>query len=95
MRTVRVIYRQESDGAWIGTSPEVPGYVGYGDSFDQARDRIREGLPWFAEEDLVIVHLVAPPQAEAPATAGRVGLDITRQFESGYRVGPVGSKPVN
>jgi hypothetical protein len=45
MRSVRVFYRCEPDGTWIATSPDVAGYVGYGDSYEEARDRIRDGLP--------------------------------------------------
>ena len=58
MRTVKVIYRQESDGAWIGTSPEIPGFVGHGDTYDEARDRVNDALGWFVEEDLQIAHIV-------------------------------------
>lgn len=84
MRTVRMIYRQEDDGAWIGTSPEVPGYVAYGDSYEEARDRAREGLPWFAEEDLVIAHVIGtdPP---VTAAAAKVSFDIVRTTRTGYR----------
>jgi predicted RNase H-like HicB family nuclease len=57
VRTVRVIYRQEPDGAWIGTSAEIPGFVGYGDTYEEARDRVNDGLGWFAEEDLQIAHM--------------------------------------
>jgi predicted RNase H-like HicB family nuclease len=49
MRTVRVIYRQEPDGAWIGTSPEIPGYTAYGDTYEEAAARANDGLAWFAE----------------------------------------------
>lgn len=68
MRSVRAIYRQEDDGAWIGTSPEVPGYVAYGDSYEEARDRMNEGLPWFAEQSLLIAHITGE---SLPATAGQ------------------------
>ena len=68
MNIVKVYYRQESDGAWIATSPEVPGYMGHGDSFEQAADRVREGLPWFAEaEGVAIVHVQMP---DPDATGG-------------------------
>jgi len=63
MRTVRVVYRQESDGAWIGTSPEIPGYVAHGDSYDEARERAEDGLSWFAEQELLIAH-IAPEKGD-------------------------------
>jgi len=58
MRTVRVIYRKEPDGAWIGTSPEIPGYTAWGDTYEEARARADDGLAWFAEEDLALAHIV-------------------------------------
>lgn len=70
MKTVRAIYRHEADGAWIATSPEVPGYVAHGDTYTQARDRMNEGLPWFAERDLLIAHVVLPTESAQFATTG-------------------------
>lgn len=82
MRTVRMVYRQEPDGAWIGTSPEVPGYVAHGDTYDQARDRADDGLSWFADEDLLIAH-IQPGQGELASSrltgGGRVSFGITRE----------------
>jgi predicted RNase H-like HicB family nuclease len=86
MKSVTARYRREEDGAWIATSPEIPGYVAHGDSYAEARDRMREGLPWFAEQDLLIAHVVLPEEAEAPATAGpRVSFDINRAPTPSYR----------
>ena len=76
MKSVRALYRQESDGAWIGTSPEVPGYVAHGDTYEQARDRMNEGLPWFAERDLLIAHVTG--SAEAATTGAAVSFAIGR-----------------
>ncbi len=75
MRAVRAIYREEADGAWIGTSPEVPGYVAHGDSYEQARDRMNEGLPWFAERDLLIAHSTMPSE---PTAGPAVSFAISR-----------------
>lgn len=76
MKTIKVIYRHEDDGAWIGTSPEVPGYTAHGDTYAEARERAMEGFPWFAEEDaMVIAHLVPTAGPAFKDTAGyRVGL---------------------
>jgi predicted RNase H-like HicB family nuclease len=85
MKSVRAIYRREADGAWIGTSPEVPGYVAHGDTYEQARDRMQEGLPWFAERDLLIAHMRVPVES---ATSGpKVSFAISRATsDSSYRV---------
>jgi predicted RNase H-like HicB family nuclease len=79
MRTVRAIYRREADGAWIATSPEVAGYVAHGDTYEQARDRLIEGLPWYAERDLLIAHVVLPTESAQFATTGpQVSFGISR-----------------
>jgi predicted RNase H-like HicB family nuclease len=84
VRTVRVFYREEDDGAWIGTSPEAPGFVGHGDSYEQARDRSQEGLPWFLEDTSVLVaHIIrgGSPREEDGDTISepRVSFGITMQ----------------
>jgi predicted RNase H-like HicB family nuclease len=79
MRTVRVIYHDDPDG-WWAESPEVPGYTGFGESYADVRDQMREGLPWFAEEDLLLTHIVPSAEGQPPTTAGpHVSFDITRQ----------------
>lgn len=77
MRTVIVKYRKEADGAWIGTSADVPGFIGHGDTFDEARERVSEGLPWFAEEDLAIAHKI-PLAAEDPTSGEKVRFEMTK-----------------
>jgi predicted RNase H-like HicB family nuclease len=78
MRTVVVKYHKEEDGAWIGTSSDVPGYVGHGDTFDTACQRVQEGLPWFAEEpDMLIAHVAASNLQDAGTYAPKVLLGIT------------------
>jgi predicted RNase H-like HicB family nuclease len=79
MRTVVVKYRKEADGAWIGTSPDVPGYVAHGDSFDEARERAQEGLPWFTEEpDMLIAHVAGSNLEDAPTHSPKVRFGITK-----------------
>lgn len=69
MRTVRVIYRNDPDGWWAVT-PDVPGYTAFGESYEETRDDVVEGLPWYAEdEDLFIAHIV-PSDAGKPAPTG-------------------------
>lgn len=43
MRTVTVVYHLE-DGSWWAEVDEVPGFVAGADTFDETRDRVREGL---------------------------------------------------
>jgi predicted RNase H-like HicB family nuclease len=43
MRTVTVIYHFE-DGAWWAESTELPGFVAGAETFDETRNRVREGL---------------------------------------------------
>lgn len=92
MRTVRVFYREEADGAWIATCPEVPGYVGYGDTYEEARERVEDGLPWFAESDLLLAHVVSKREShdgppDQTTRAPRVSFAITRQVKPAYSGG--------
>lgn len=79
MKNIRIYYRHEPDGAWIGTSPDTPGFVGHGDTYEQARDRVQEGLPWFLEDrDLMLVHIApSESQQEPTSIAGRVSFALT------------------
>jgi predicted RNase H-like HicB family nuclease len=78
MRTVVAKYRKEADGAWVGTSADVPGYVGHGDTLEEARERVQEGLPWFVDEpDLLIAHVAASNLEDAATSAPKISLGIT------------------
>jgi predicted RNase H-like HicB family nuclease len=84
MRTVQVIYRRADDGAWIATSSAAPGYVGHGDTYPQARKRVREGLPWFLEEEpIALVHVRVP--APPATTSARVSMEIIQQSQPAPR----------
>lgn len=70
MRSARVIYHEEHEG-WWAESPEVPGWSGVGASFEEVSEMAKEGLPFFAEEELHLHHLkVGKEQMPMPATAG-------------------------
>ena len=91
MRNVRVIYSHEADGAWIGTSPDVPGFVGHGETYEEARDRVQDGLPWFMETENVLIAHIVPGRSE-PRSAGttaspKVSFGITRQPQTRVRYG--------
>jgi len=75
MKVIKVIYRCEEDGAWIGTSPAAPGYVGHGATREEARERVQEGLPHFLDEpDALIFHVT--PVASDDETQSE-GLKVT------------------
>lgn len=94
MELVVVKYRKEEDGAWIGTSSDVPGYVGHGDTLKDAQDRVQEGLPWFAEEpDMAIAHVVSSDLEDAATYAPRVRFGRTTNSEPrpSYAAGVAGA----
>ena len=62
MRKVQVVYRRSEDG-WWAESPDVPGWTAVGDSFEEVRDLAQEGLPFFAEEQLIVEEAKLPTQA--------------------------------
>ena len=62
MRKVQVVYHRSKDG-WWAESPDVPGWTAAGDSFEEVRDLAQEGLPFFAEEELVVEDARLPTQA--------------------------------
>jgi predicted RNase H-like HicB family nuclease len=69
MRTVRVIYHDDPDG-WWAISPEVPGYTAFGETYAEVRDKMVEGLPWYAEEDDLIMAHIVPSEAGQPTPTG-------------------------
>lgn len=82
MRTARVIYHQEPEG-WWASSADVPGYYGIGETYEEARDEISEGLPWTAGEDLILVHIrLSDDGSESPAKGADISLEKTREFRS-------------
>lgn len=63
MAVVRVIYHQEEEG-WWAISPDMPGLVVAGDSPEEVRDLVEEGL---AEEGHTPEHLAADGGLAFPA----------------------------
>jgi predicted RNase H-like HicB family nuclease len=66
--TVRVIYRQE-EGRWSFTSPDIPGWIGGGECFEEARALAEEGAGFALgitdelgpRSDVVLEHYVPAP----------------------------------
>lgn len=64
---------------------DVPGYYGIGDSYEEARDEIREGLPWTAGEDLILVHVIPSDDgSESPTCGATVSMEKTCEYQSPY-----------
>jgi predicted RNase H-like HicB family nuclease len=80
MKIVKAIYREEPDGAWIGSSSAYPGFIGHGDSYKEAKKRLQEGLPFFAEEnDMLIVHVITAAERADSGARQKVELGITAE----------------
>jgi predicted RNase H-like HicB family nuclease len=78
MRTARVIYHHESEG-WWADSPDVPGWSAAGDSLTEVKELADEGVEFFLEEEVALVHELAserpvPVTAGTPATIVKVEL---------------------
>lgn len=80
MRTVRVIYRADSDG-WWAESPDVPGYTAIGQDYDEVRGLTHEGLPDFTGEDLDFQETVFSLVSYSPQTISHsLGFSYTNRF---------------
>jgi len=88
MRTAKIIYHNDPDG-WWAISPDVPGYSGFGATYEEVREQMREGLPWFAEEaDLVLVHIV-PPSEAGKSEGANVTFETTQQSRTRFSASPL------
>ncbi|MBB4663329.1 type II toxin-antitoxin system HicB family antitoxin [Conexibacter arvalis] len=77
MRTAQLIYHAEPEG-WWAASPDLPGYSAVGASFEEVRGLVREGAPWWAEEQLELRHLVPGPRSwwTSPSVGQRTRLEL-------------------
>lgn len=74
MRTVHVEYREEPEG-WSATSPELPRWTAFGQSFREVKQLAEDGIPFFLGVD--------PPEVairESLVMRPRVG--VATQFGS-------------
>jgi len=69
MRTARVIYHHEA-GGWWAESPDVPGWSAAGGNFREVRGLADEGVEFFAEEEMQLVHEFPMSGPQRPVTAG-------------------------
>jgi predicted RNase H-like HicB family nuclease len=86
MKTARVYYHHDPDG-WSAFSPDVPGYTGFGETYEEVRDEMQTGLPWFAEEpEMVLAHIVATQaEWESPPTSAVQIKGFTRSSQPAPR----------
>lgn len=77
MRQVRVIYHGEPEG-WWADSPDLPGWIAAGGTFEEARIQALTGVPEFCEEPCIIAEL-GVPVATTPNSVERVA-DVLMQF---------------
>jgi predicted RNase H-like HicB family nuclease len=86
MRTVRVIYEYYPE-SWVAESPDVPGWMAFGDSLREVRELTKEGIPFFVEEDVSIVDLGIRFKTSRPSTS-TVGLQFRpiRTFQGRTRI---------
>lgn len=62
---VNIYYEWEPEG-WSATSPDLPGYLAYGESLEEARALVREGVPFHLEMDADQVQIKEPNILTAP-----------------------------
>ena len=81
MTTVRVRYHEELDG-WWADSPDIEGYVAGGASLGEVRQLVKEGVPFFLEEDSV--ELLEEGPGETPVVETHV---LTTALRAGIAAG--------
>ena len=62
MKRARIIYHEDV-GSWWAESPDFP-YTAVGDTLEEVQALAREGLPWAAEEPLLLEESLASAAAE-------------------------------
>jgi predicted RNase H-like HicB family nuclease len=62
MRTAHVIYHQEEDGWWAEAPNDFPSFFAAGDTFEEAKARVWEGLKAMGvAENLGVLHVTHQP----------------------------------
>jgi predicted RNase H-like HicB family nuclease len=75
VKRAHVIYHFEPEGWWVD-SPEYPSYTAFGASRAEVTALARDGLPFFAGEELEIIGLDAPRAVTGGAAPERMTLAI-------------------
>lgn len=96
---VRVRYHFD-EGAWWADSPDIPGFSAAGRSFDEVRQQVREGVPFFLGESAAVVEEGIPeafPQGDASVATIHLTGAFTGSLLQGHAVEvdvEVGASPV-
>ncbi len=83
MYRATVIYHYESDG-WWAESPNFPGFTAAGESFNEVRELVREGLCDFCEDELILEEIVIPIESADPITGNFSLKSEPKQWSRGY-----------
>jgi len=71
MKLAKVIYHQEDDAWWAESPNDFPSLFIAGDTFEEAKERVWEGLRAMGEaQNLGVLHIVHAPTIPATAPAG-------------------------
>lgn len=74
MKIAKIIYHEE-DGTWWAESPQFPDFFAAGDSFDECRKLVSDGLRWSEDEDFALFHTRnSSDPASVPARIERVSV---------------------
>lgn len=55
MRTVRIVYWQESDGTWLGHFEAYPDYMTQGETLEELKDNLRDILTDLESKNIPII----------------------------------------
>ncbi|MFZ2448579.1 MAG: type II toxin-antitoxin system HicB family antitoxin [Syntrophobacteraceae bacterium] len=55
MRTVKIVYWQETDGMWLGHLEAFPDYITQGETLDELRENLRDILKEFEARTIPMV----------------------------------------
>jgi hypothetical protein len=61
MKKVTVIFRHDLE-SWSAKSPDIPRYTAVADSYDELRELVIEGLPFFLGEPAEIIEVIDGPE---------------------------------
>ena len=57
MKTVKIVYWQESDGTWLGHLEAYPDYVTQGETIEELRENLRDILTMLDSKEIPLVRI--------------------------------------
>lgn len=70
MDSIRVIYHHEPPDGWWAESPDLPGYYAAGESYDEVRELVEEGMVESAHDHGVALAMGTTLEHYVPAPVG-------------------------